>query len=418
MRWALRATGATICMAALTGAALASWSAEPAAHPASASASAGATEPAASSAASASASELTQQVQTQPVLPTIAPVAVQGQSTAARDAKTLSHLLKAEQIFLAEQALAPEGVLRFKVFGRKEAEASRLVNLVLLAPQGALPIALEADGRFALDEAWRALETGTELHSRLRDGKVTWRADVRTPGSTPQLRRLGDLRLQCRASFFSGMARTAGPGGLFIHLLKPLLNGCDSSRFGWSSFADAPVFGIRLKHGQRVQQISQMALGGMGHLEGLSLPLFDWSYSLRHQLYRLPLGDSAWPDDTVVEFEGIEKDDSATAVDPALLQAPGPLPEAARSLQAGELSQWDALKARLGRDRGMMRYDSGLRVVLYTQEGRAAADAGASPTPELELVLLFDAQDRLLKWSLRAMGEQRLDEAAAAPWSR
>lgn len=348
----------------------------------------------------------------------MAPVAVQGQSTAARDAKTLSHLLKAEQIFLAERALAPEGVLRFKVFGRREAEASRLVDLVLLAPQGALPIALEADGRFALDEAWRTLEPGTELHSRLRDGKVTWRADVRTPGSTPQLRRLGDLRLQCRASFFSGMARTAGPGGLFIHLLKPLLNGCDSSRFGWSSFADAPVFGIRLKHGQRVQQLSQMALGGMGHLEGLSLPVFDWSYSLRHQLYRLPLGDSAWPDDTQVEFESIDKDAATAPLDAALLQAPGPLPEVARSLQAGELSLWDEIKARLGKDQGMMRYDSGLRVVLYTQERRPAADASTKPTPELELVLLFDAQDRLLKWSLRAMGEQRLAEAAAAPWSR
>jgi len=341
---------------------------------------------------------------------------MQGQSSAARDTKTVGHLLKAEQIFQAERALAPEGVLRFKVFGRKEAEASRLVDLVLLAPQGALPIALEADGRFALDEAWRALEPGTELHSRLRDGKVTWRADVRTLGSTAQLRRLGDLRLQCRASFFSGVARTAGPGGLFIHLLKPLVNGCDSGRFAWSSFADAPVFGIRLRHGQRVQQISQTALGGMGNLEGLSLPLYDWSYSLRHQLYRLPLGDSAWPDDTRVEFESI--DDPAAPMNPALLQAPGPLPEMARSLQASELSTWNEIKARLSRDQGMMRYDTGLRVVLYTQERRPAAEAGTGPWPDLELVLLFDAQDHLLKWSLRPMGEQTLAEAAPVPWGQ
>ncbi len=59
----------------------------------------------------------------------------------------------------------------------------------------------------------------------------------------------------------------------------------------------------------------------------------------------------------------------------------------------------------------MHRYDSGLRVVRYTQ------DKHKDFNQSLELVLLFDARDRLNKYGLRLMDEQRLAQGVPAPWA-
>ena len=316
-------------------------------------------------------------------------------------AGTASDLLLLHQMV----AFAPQAVMMFKVFGRQDTGQWKAVDLGLLSPQGRLPVQLDEQGRFVLRDEWRQLDTDTELRSRLMDGKVTWRPDVRTPGSSAHLRRLGDLRLQCRASFFSGVARSGIAGTFLGSVLKPLVNGCDSKLNAWSSFADAPVFGIRLVHGDRALHLSQSMVGGLRDPAGSS---FDWGYALRHQLFRLPMGDERWPDDARVEFELVS--DPQSPVDDALLQAPGALSAVARSLQPG--IAWDELKPKLGRDAGMVRYDhSGLRVVRYLQE----------QLPEfkqsLELVLLLDEQDRLVKFALRAMGEQRLAQAVPDPWS-
>lgn len=339
-----------------------------------------------------------------PTEPAIEEVQVEGKFVTPRDAKTLGQLLAAEKIFNDERALAPQGDLKFKVFGRKDAEQWHAVDLGLLAREGRLPVTLDDQGRFAIDDAWRSLDRGTELRSRLQDGKVTWRADIRSPGSTPHRRRLGDLRLQCRASFFSGIARGGVIGSNVIaDVLKRVLNGCDSDNFGWSSFADASLFGIRLVHGDRAMQVSLNQMGGLGDPPFLTVG-YDWTHALRERMYRLYLGDTDWPDDTLVEFEFAG--DPQQPVDPVLLGASNRLADAARNLQPGTTS-WAELKQRLGGGQGTIRHENGQRIVLYTLNGK----------PDLELVVLFDREDRLVKFALRPMGSQPLSEPVTAPWT-
>lgn len=370
-------------------------------------------------------------------------VQVQGTSIGARDVKTVGQLLKAEALFEKDRALAPHARFEFKVYGRRNAEQSADVDLGLQTAQGRIPVNLDADGRFSIDAARRTLDGDTEIRSRLRDGAVTWRPYITTPGSTERLRRLGDLRLQCRAGFYSGVARSSGLW--LINTLKllsvPELDGCAQESTGWSNFSDAPVFGVRLRFGDQVQDLSQGLIGGLNDGEGSS---YDWGFALRDRLFRLPMGDKRWPDDTLVEFEFM--DDPQQPVDAELLALEHPLVAASRAL-VPQLSTWDALQAQLGRPRNSFQYASGWRVVRYegkwlpapasASEERAAGERQAGdlpasapatpaakrdrkqrsvPSEQLELALLFDDSDRLVKYALRKLGLRRQAKQAELPW--
>lgn len=341
---------------------------------------------------------LSHQATTEPV---VEEVEVQSNFLTARDAQTLGQLLVAEKIFNELQSRAPKADFRFKVFGRQDASQWKAADLELLTPQSRIPVPVDQDGRFGIDAAWRALPPETELRSRLRDGKVTWRADVRTPGTTMRTRRLGDLRLQCEASFWSGVARGTTGSSATNRVLRSALNGCDSKWFGWSAFADAPVFGIRFIYGDRAMHLSLRNIGGLGDPSFISG--YDWTYALRERMYRLYLGDHSWPDDTIVEFEFV--DDPAAPIEPSLLSASNRLAETARLLQPGVTTLVD-VKKRIGSGRGTLSYSDGRRAVLYRLTGRQ----------ELELVALFDSDDRLVKYALRPTDIQKLTSSLSVPW--
>lgn len=133
--------------------------------------------------------------------PTVDEIEVRGSFLTASDAQTLGQLLAAEKIVDSLRTRSPKAELRFKVFGRKDTDQWSDAGLELLTRDGRVPATLYQEGRFAIDDAWRGLDPDTKLRSRLQDGRVSWRVEIRTPGSTTHTRRLGDLRLQCEASF-------------------------------------------------------------------------------------------------------------------------------------------------------------------------------------------------------------------------
>jgi hypothetical protein len=334
--------------------------------------------------------------------PPVEEIEVQSGFLTARDAQTLGQLLAAEKIFEGLQSRSPKTELRFKVFGRKNADQWKDVGLELMTRDGRVPVTLDQDGRFAIDDAWRALDPDTKLRSRLKDGRVTWRADIRSPGSTMRVRRLGDLRLQCEASFWSGVARgTTGSFKTMNRMIRSTLNGCDSKWFGWSAFADAPVFGIRFVHGNKAMHVTLRQIGGLG--DPSFIPGYDWAYALRESMYRLYLGDYRWPDDTIVEFQYI--DDPIVPPEPALFQSSNRLATAARLLQPG-VTTFKEVNKQLGGGQGTLRYNDGRRAVLYRLTGREG----------LELVALFDSEDRLVKYELRLTDVQKLMSSVPVPW--
>lgn len=315
-------------------------------------------------------------------------VQVQGEAASPREKKTLAQLFKAQALFEQYRALAPTAPLLFKVYARTQADASPSLDLGLMTPQGRQPVALDAQDRFVIDPAWRELPDRTELRSRLRDGRVTWRPDIRTPGVPDGERRLGDLRLQCRVGFGSGVARGATGLGW---LLSFVVDDCGDRDWSPSNFADRPVFAVTLVHGERRQTISERLLHGVRDEGG---PHYDWGYSLRERMFRLPLGDAGWPDDTRVVLEAM--DDPPVPPDASLRALADEWAQAALALAPG-LTPADVVQ-RLGAALDDTRFESGRRLLRHGRE--ITGEAGRA---WLELVSLFDAEDRLLKTSLRRL---------------
>ncbi|HEY9105178.1 MAG TPA: hypothetical protein VIN58_00765, partial [Roseateles sp.] len=255
------------------------------------------------------------------------PVQVQGEAATAREKKTLAQLFRAEALFEKYHALAPAAALKFKVYARTQAESTERLTLGLMKPEGREPVPLDDEDRFVIDPAWHQLDERTELRSRLADGRVTWRPDIRTPGVPAGERRLGDLRLQCRVGFGSGVAR--GSTG-FGALLSFVFDDCADKDWSPSNFADRPVFAVTLVHGERRLTVSERLLHGLRDEGG---PDYDWGYSLRERMFRLPLGDQLWPDDTRVVFESM--DDPPAPPDPALQALPDEWVQAALALKPG-----------------------------------------------------------------------------------
>jgi hypothetical protein len=270
-----------------------------------------------------------------------------------------------------------------------------------------VPVPLDAEDNFVIDPAWNRYPDATELKSKLLDGRVTWRADIRTPGLPPNERRLGDLRLQCRVGFDSGVAR--GDKGFFKTLVRVaffLPDSCDNPSSSGSSFADRELFAVTLVDGERRMALSNAMLHGLKEGSGAQ---YDWGFLLRERMFRLPMGDKRWPDDTRVVMEFA--DDPAGAPDEPLLNAAGRLSEAARELQPGQTSL-EAARALIGGRKGDERsFESGRRIVRYLDitPARMVPDPATpkkkllEPATAVELVLLFNAEGLLQKFALRQL---------------
>ncbi|RZJ07127.1 MAG: hypothetical protein EOP39_17240 [Rubrivivax sp.] len=321
-------------------------------------------------------------------------VQVQGEAAIAREKKTLAQLFKAQALFEQYHALAPAAALTFKVYPRTQAEQAQKLTLALVTPEARTAVELDAGDRFVIDPAWRQLDPSTELRSRLADGRVTWRPDIRTPGVPEGERRLGDLRLQCRVAFGSGVAR--GTTG-FGRLLSLMFDDCWEKDWSPSNFADRPVFAVTLVHGERRLTISQLMLHGLRDDGG---PDYDWGYSLRERMFRLPLGDESWPDDTRVVFETME--DPPAPPDAFVQALPDDWAQAALALSPS-LSPANVVQ-RLGPPDDNTRFESGRRLQRRLHEIKLPA----GPI-RVEQVSLFDAEDRLLKTSLRRLAPARRD---------
>jgi hypothetical protein len=316
-------------------------------------------------------------------------VSVQGESAAVREKKTLAQLFRAQALFEKFHALAPQADLKIRVYARTQAEQAQSLALGLVTPGGRLPVPLDAQDRFIIDPAWRQLDPATELRSRLPDGRVTWRPDIRTPGVPAGERRLGDLRLQCRVAFDSGVAR--GLRGL-ARLLSFAFDECEDPEWSPSNFAEQPVFAVTLVHGERWLTLSAALLHGLRDGGGQD---YDWGYSLRERMFRVPLGDASWPDDTRVVIEAM--DDPPAPPEPGLQDMTDAWVRAALALAPGLTV--DEVVARVGAPDDDTRFESGRRLLRHLHQ--VAQPAGPQP---LELVSVFDPQGRLQKTALRRLG--------------
>lgn len=243
---------------------------------------------------------------------TLPPVKVEGESASPRAEKPLSDLLATLDVFEREHArFAPGAELRFRLLPRKQPEDAATLRAELRHGTQREPIELDALGRFAVPPRWRTLPEGAVVRASLPEARVAWAVDVRTPGLPAHARRLGDLRLECRADLYGGgLMRGLKPPAFYV--LRAAADLCSSSQITFSFYADAPVFTARLTarrpEGDLTRELPYKLMHGSE--AGESNPLFgllDWPYALRDRTVLWNPGRWAdWPHDALVVLEPME----------------------------------------------------------------------------------------------------------------
>lgn len=143
----------------------------------------------------------------------------------------LDLILAAQRAFDAGRAtFAPQGVLHFRL----SAEGCGPVRLTLRQGETSIPVALDEQGRFTLP----ALPAGEwELvHDRGRT-PMNVRVMVYSPGTTETDRRLGDLRLQCRA----GREVIKAGQSFMTRTAFGALGGCGSTKIAFYTTPSRPA---------------------------------------------------------------------------------------------------------------------------------------------------------------------------------
>jgi hypothetical protein len=221
--------------------------------------------------------------------------------------KSYRRMVEGMELFEKRHRLAPAASLRFKLLPRHGDTDMRDIQLELVGDSFATPVALAPDNTFALERRAAALKENASVRPNRKAKTMTWRAEIRTPGLSPGVRRLGDLRLECEVGMQAGLISNYRP--MLFGLLDPFLREgpeyCHRTAPRYLFFAERPVFGVTLVAGDRREALPVERLYGGASRDAQwkeDLPYCDCE-ALVDRAYFLPLGDVSWPDDTRVEFE-------------------------------------------------------------------------------------------------------------------
>lgn len=228
--------------------------------------------------------------------------------------KSYRRMVRAMDLFERERAvLAPQASLRFKLLPRQPGVSIDDLDLNIVGSRTVVPLNVAPDRTFALERHPQAMAENAVVTPDRVARSMTWRAEVRTPGLPPGVRRLGDLRLECRVGMEAGLISEQRHWfGRIVSALTDSPAYCDTPDNRYVFFAERPLFGVTLSHGERREQLPSQRLwaGAVGDPNlREDLPLCDCELLLDRSFF-LPLGDRSWPDDTQVHFEFMEAPDA------------------------------------------------------------------------------------------------------------
>ena len=217
--------------------------------------------------------------------------------------KSYVKMIKGMDRFARDHALAPAAELRFRLLPRLPNTSMDGITLRVAGDQVSLPLALAPDLSFVLPRSEQALREDAAVVANRKSDSMTWRAWVRTPGLAPGVRRLGDLRLECRVGMDAGLISNSSPIFAWLsNLLTDTEQVCNNADGNYLFFADRPVFSVTLRFGARSEVLPFKMLYAGGEQTRASLPYCDCQVLLDRSYYA-PIWDRAWPDDTLVEFD-------------------------------------------------------------------------------------------------------------------
>lgn len=123
--------------------------------------------------------------------------AVQVSGTKDPELRPYKTMLKGLDAFEAHHSMAPTAPLRFKLIAQKADLNLNDVSLRIAGEETSIALKLAEDGTFVLPRDPQALAENADLLLNKKKGLFRWRPDVHSAGVPPNMRRLGDLRLEC-----------------------------------------------------------------------------------------------------------------------------------------------------------------------------------------------------------------------------
>ncbi|RZJ12211.1 MAG: hypothetical protein EOO54_20600 [Haliea sp.] len=221
--------------------------------------------------------------------------------------KSYRRMVSGMDLFERERAtLAPEASLRFKLLPRKPDTDMNRIDVEVIGSTDAFAVPVSADHTFTLSRSQKALDENAQVVPNRKAQTMTWRTEVRTPGVPAGMRRLGDLRLECRVGMQAGLISN---GRSFIgRLAKAVMDTpgyCDGLAPKYLFFAERPVFSVEMVSGERREILALEKLYGSASDDASvqeELQFCDCEVLL-DRAYVLPLGDRSWPDSTLIAFD-------------------------------------------------------------------------------------------------------------------
>lgn len=224
---------------------------------------------------------------------------------ASRAQMPVASFLAASRAFDEARVHAPAATLQFQVMPRSAAQPIRAIRLFLEDPDAdpplePVPVELANDGTFTLPRIDRQLTAAAVIRSNLPEDALHWRPRVVSANLPPDVRRMGDLRLECIAKEAGRLNRPDLP--FFARVFgSSSVSECasDDEHF---FIAPAALQGVTLDDGSKQKEIAPDRVGESsdGRVIPRSYHLFEAGW--RERAYSPPLGDATWPDDTLVRF--------------------------------------------------------------------------------------------------------------------
>jgi hypothetical protein len=173
--------------------------------------------------------------------------------------------------------------LRFQLVVRRDLPAAQeATTLRIVGDDLSLPVAIDAQGQFVLPRSEAAWDTNADLILNQKKTAYRLTAVVRTPGLPANVRRLGDLRLECKVATAIGKKEIPFWVNATANMLLLTSDWCSRAKGDMSLPFPAParLAAATLRHGER------------------SAPL-----KTNNQEFTVPIGDAGWPDDSLVEMQ-------------------------------------------------------------------------------------------------------------------
>ncbi|WP_332876887.1 hypothetical protein [Massilia sp. S19_KUP03_FR1] len=203
----------------------------------------------------------------------------------APELKTYRAMLAGLDTFEDEHALAPAAPeVRFRLrakSGNPDADLDDL-KLRIALNEGSIPLPLAADHSFVLPRNEQARKENGDLLLNKHEGAYRWQADVFSAGVPTNMRRLGDLRLECRVEVAVIKAEVPFWVRALVNSILLTSDWCGVEKVHFSTNVPRKLKAAWLIQGEK----------------RIALELSDFGMG-----YEAPAGDKAYPDDTLIALE-------------------------------------------------------------------------------------------------------------------